>query len=116
MKIVENSKTVHVECYQRFFHWSDDSTSGFGFYCDKDGTITTDTRIANYEKCLNGTYDVVDDGIKDCSHSYFVNSIGECSCGRQIELAHFTNECKCGLLYNLCGQSLAARHMWEENC
>jgi len=120
MKILEHSKTVHVECYQRSFYWSNDSNSGFGFYCDKDGTIITEeaseNRIANYEKCLNGTYDVIDEGVKDCSHSYFVHSIGECSCGRQIELAHFTNDCECGLLYNSCGQQLAPRHMWEENC
>lgn len=42
------------------------------------------------------------------------SAIGECSCGRQVTLSSFTNECDCGIDYNFAGQKLAPREQWGE--
>ena len=40
---------------------------------------------------------------------------GECLCGNEVELGHFTCTCeKCGLDYNWVGQLLGPREQWGE--
>jgi len=41
-------------------------------------------------------------------------AIGRCSCGKEVELAGFTNTCDCGADYNSSGQLLAPREQWGE--
>lgn len=41
-------------------------------------------------------------------------AIGLCDCGREVELAGFTNTCDCGRDYNSGGTLLAPREQWGE--
>lgn len=48
--------------------------------------------------------------------TYRFPAIGQCDCGAQVELAHFTNCCdRCGADYNSSGQRLAPREFWGED-
>lgn len=51
----------------------------------------------------------------DSGRTYWHPAIGQCDCGAQVELAHFTNTCdRCGADYNSSGQRLASREFWGE--
>ena len=42
--------------------------------------------------------------------------VGECVCGRRVELREFTNTCgQCGRDYSMTGQQLAPRSQWGED-
>jgi hypothetical protein len=118
MKILRRSRCVRVESYALDFEWKDASGAGFSFPCDRQGKVLMDqmSPIAceSLQKCLSGEYGVVPLGVKDYSHTYFEYAIGQCSCGREVMLRHFTNTCECDLEYNSCGQLLAPRSQWEE--
>jgi len=43
-----------------------------------------------------------------------VPAIGQCGCGKHVELSGFTNTCDCGADYNSSGQRLADRAQWGE--
>lgn len=118
MKIISKSQWVHVECYGLDFLWKEDSTAGFSFPCTKDGQLLMEeirpSACENLVKCLSGEYAVIAQGVRDYSYNYFEHAQGQCSCGEIVDLLGFTNECKCGLLYNSFGQLLAPRSQWEE--
>ena len=41
-------------------------------------------------------------------------AIGQCDCGRRVELEFFTNTCECGAEFNSSGQRLGPREFWGE--
>lgn len=43
-----------------------------------------------------------------------IPAIGECECGKQLQLDAFTNPCGCGREYNSSGSLLAPRDQWGE--
>lgn len=43
-----------------------------------------------------------------------IPAVGECECGKDVELHGFTNTCECGADYNMSGQLLAPRSQWGE--
>ena len=87
-----------------------------GFDCDKNGNVFMDNlqpvAKKNLEECLaSGNRKEV----RDYVNRYAEPAEGKCSCGRIVVLHDaLTNECGCGKLYNLVGQELNPRSMWEE--
>jgi len=116
MKILTRRKRVTVPQFSHFYEWKNCQGAGFGFPCDKSGNIQEMNPAAqeNYNKCVNGTFDVADKGIKDESYSYWEDATGQCNCGCTVILDSFTNTCECGKDYNMSGQRLAPRSQWGE--
>lgn len=115
MEIISKRERVHVEKYGLCFHWRGDESGGFSFDCDKDGNVLPfENPLAkeNYESCLNGTHDVVPQGVFDYSYDYTQPAIGKCCCGRKVHLDHYTNPCECGRDYSIDGHLLAPRSQW----
>ena len=115
--IIKHRERKAETTYDRVFHWKTDAGSGFSFPCDKNGNLLNLNPAAKeyLEKCLNGTFDVIDDGICPYTHSWTEPAEARCHCGHVIQLASFTNTCeKCGRDYNMSGQDLAPRRFWGE--
>jgi len=108
VKIIEKRKfEMLVTCTLMF--------ENYHFDCDENGVVDESTlqplALENYRKCIasgeKGKFERYERG-------YSHPAIGECSCGRQISLANFTNTCECGADYNSSGQLLACRSQWGE--
>lgn len=118
MKIIRQRERITNTSYHRSFNWRDELGSGFNFPCDKDGNIDFDSMQpagkANYYKCINAEYDVIDNGVEVYNNSYMQPAIGLCNnCGIEVQLHGSTNTCeKCNTDYNLFGQELAPRSQW----
>jgi hypothetical protein len=105
--------------YYRHFHWKDDPGAGFLFPCDERGNVDmvmlSEPGRKNYEKCIDGNYNVVDDGVRANRDTWREPAVGRCHCGEEVVLSGFTNTCeKCGTDYNSAGQCLAPRSQWGE--
>lgn len=117
LEIVKHREHKESVEYYRDFLWRKDPTGGLWFPCDKDGNLLNENPASkeNYEKCLNGTFDVVDYGIKKHVNRWVEPAEAKCICGHIIYLASFTNTCeKCHRDYNMSGQLLASREQWGE--
>lgn len=119
MRIVKRAWTEETTWRERSFLWNDGTTAGFGFPCNEQGEVDqgelNEAARANLRSCLDGTYDVIDEGVKVYTQSYRHPSVGKCSCGSTVELGRFTNTCDgCGADYNSAGQRLADRRFWGE--
>lgn len=117
MEILSKRERVHVEKYAITFAWRDMPSAGFSFDCTKDGNllpIEHELAKENYEKCIDGTFDVVPTGITNYSYHYTQPAIGKCDCGREVQLTHYTNACECGRDYGSDGRLLAPREQWGE--
>jgi hypothetical protein len=68
----------------------------------------------NYEDCIAGKHpNLKDVGVIRREYVYTVPAIGICErCGKEVELAGFTNTCDCGADYNMWGSLLADRSCW----
>jgi len=117
-KIISKADSGIAVSYSRHFTWRDDPGAGFGFPCDKDGNIDFSTfqqaAIDNYNNCVNGVHDVIDDGVQSYSNRWLSYAVLQCDCGEKLELSGFTNTCDCGADYNMSGQLLASRAQWGE--
>ena len=117
MQIVRRSQRMKVEQYAIEFDWKDEP-GGYSFPCTKTGEILykelQPACLDNLEKCLNGTYAVTLQGVKDYSYTVAMPAQGRCDCRLLVELEGFTNTCACGREYNSSGQLLAPRSQWEE--
>jgi hypothetical protein len=118
MKIIHKPRTITIRNVDRFFHHPDNTGWGFAFPCHKDGTpITFRCKEAeeNFRKCLDGTHNVIDAGVRITEYSVRERAVGECDlCKRDVYLDSFTNTCDCGADYNMSGQRLAPREQWGE--
>ena len=117
IKIISHRKHCEEVLYERNFS-NKDGRGGYGFPCDKDGNLIENLApagAANYEGCITGALDVVDNGVISWTHRWIEPAIGKCHCGRKVVLDGFTNTCeKCGRDYNSSGQELAPRSYWGE--
>lgn len=119
-EIIKQGHRVHNERYSLSYTWNDAPGCGFGFDCNENGLIDANDLLSkpvaleSFVDCILGKIDVSFDGIKTYNNSYFQPTIIRCSCGEELEVPSFTNECDCGALYNSFGQSLAPRDQWEE--
>jgi len=116
MKIIKQRERKTNVRYYLSFEWSDTPGSGFNFDCDEKGNVLlTDANKENYQKCINGEYDVIAEGIQKDKWSYTEPAIGKCSCGEEVVLSSFTNTCdKCDSDYNMQGDLLDHRSQWGE--
>ena len=121
MQIIQERRKVSNITYSLDFDYRGrNDGSGFSFDCTKDGVCIShnDVVAENYQKCLNGTYDVIPQGIRTHEDTYMENAIGICEvCDREIELrSEYCGacECECGQWYNLSGQALMPPELWEE--
>lgn len=135
MKIITRShhRTIISEEH-RFTHRDISGAGSLAFvFTMKDGEPVFNAPIGliNYLRCVLGpaltpcafdfdgedfmpTLDVIDNGVITHTNICWVPAVGECECGRRLELRNFTNTCTCGADYNGSGQRLAPRHMWGE--
>lgn len=118
IEIIRESREVETVRYEIRFHYRNDRNCGFSFDCDENGVVDTKELTpagqANYQSCLDGTYNVECQGIRKDERAYVEPAIGRCSCGESVELGGFTNTCQCGRDYNWNGTLLAPREQWGE--
>jgi len=105
--------------YYIFYEWAEQLDSGFMFPCNQDGDINFDDMdqeaLDNYDKCENGEYEVVYQGLQRSINRYWEPTISRCSCGHEVVLESNTNVCEsCGAYYNMGGQELRHPSQWEE--
>jgi uncharacterized CHY-type Zn-finger protein len=92
---------------------------GFSFECDKDGKVDVKSlnpaALKNYNGCINGTFEVVDNGVAEYTSRYRHPSVIRCiDCRHEVTLGNFTNTCECGADYNNSGSKLVDRRLWGE--
>jgi hypothetical protein len=119
MKIIKPRRDIENKEYERSFAWRDyhHLSAGFSFSCDADGNFLpmVPAAEANLQRCLDGTYDVIDEGIRCRKWTHTEPAVGQCRCGAEVELDGFTNTCdNCHADYNWAGQLLAPRSQWGE--
>lgn len=115
---IQRAYTEEIVHYSHGFTWRD-GRGGYSFDCDESGNVEhkNDAAKDNYLKCLDGTYDVVNEGIERYVSSYRHRAIIKCrGCKNgEVSLANFTNTCgDCGADYNMSGQRLSPRQFWGE--
>ena len=73
--------------------------------------------MINYQKCLDGTYDVVGPTPERLERSYMEDAVGECGhCQKEVYLSmSLVNPCECGRNYNASGQLLRHESQWGED-
>ena len=116
MEIIKQRERVEVESYMLCFE-NADGIGGYSFECNKSGEVhklDNPAAVENHRRCLAGEDGIKPTGIQDYSYHYTSPKIGKCSCGREVQLDHFTNTCDCGLDYNSSGTLLAPRSQWGE--
>lgn len=120
LKNIVPTRWVEGENYTRSFTFRGRQGSGFSFPSDKRGNVDLDhlaqrpAALENYHKCLDGTYDVIDNGVVVERWHSKESGYGYC-CGQKVYLDRFTNTCdNCGTDYNSAGQELAPREQWGE--
>jgi hypothetical protein len=118
IEIVSHRRHVEEVEYYIFYEWAEQLDSGFHFPCNSDGDINFNDMapeaMENYEKCENGEYEVVYQGMQRFVNSYWEPAVGLCSCGKRVTLDSNTNRCKCGSYYNQMGQQLSDPSNWGE--
>lgn len=118
IEIITPRERIEKTVYALSYIWNDSPGQGFNFECDAQGNYIQGKPEghANYLRCKNGEIDVYFEGVLSFNHSYTQHAIGRCSCGGEVHLSGFTNECEdCDLEYNMSGQQLAHRDLWDED-
>lgn len=116
-QIISKAQRVTDVTYARCFEWRTMPGAGFSFPCNAVGTVAQLNPAAqeNLEKCVDGTYDVVDQGVQEYTNRYTIAAVLKCDCGAKVQLDGFTNTCdRCRADYNMSGQRLAPRSQWGE--
>ena len=116
MHIINESERVYRHEFTLSFSSVETPGWGYSFPCDEAGNIQSlnPTASANLAYAIAHPELFIPNGVEKREWSYFQPAIGKCSCGREVDLAHFTNTCNCGADYNMSGQRLAPRQFWGE--
>lgn len=119
IKIVSHKRRVEEIDYFIFYEYAEELDAGFMFPCNREGEINfnelSKEALVNYEKCENGEYEVVYQGLQRSINKYWEDAVGECSCGALVTLASNSNQCeKCRTWYNFAGQQLTDPKEWGE--
>ena len=116
LKIIRNRERITNVRYVLSFEWSDTPGCGFNFDYDEKGNVSTTTaNQSNYQKCISGEYDVINEGIEKRESSYMSPAIGKCICGEEVILDSFTNTCdRCERDYSMQGGLCSPREQWGE--
>lgn len=120
MKIIRERERITVQQYERSFTWVDHPDGGFSFPCDAEGTVDVsalfDFGRENYQKCIDGTYNVIDNGAVLYEHTYTLPAVLLCICGETVHLEDaLYNMCTCRRFYNLVGQPVRPPQMYYED-
>jgi hypothetical protein len=118
-RIISSRERIERVEYRRLFEYRDMPGAGFGFDADVQGNVNPESlnpaARENYEKCMNGAFDVVDRGLVIYRSDYWTPAVLKCDCGANVPLEGFTNTCdRCHADYNKSGQRLADRSQWGE--
>lgn len=117
LEFIAHRERVETTSYAHHFEWAHEPGAGFSFDCSAAGHLNAmpEAALANYDKCIDGTYDVINRGVLPHTVSYWQPAVVKCECGRRIYLDDpMTNECeRCGLLCNGSGQVLAPMSQWD---
>ena len=121
MKIIQEKNKENYKIYHYHYSWTEeDPYSGFAFECNDMGVIDelklNSSARRNLENCRNGTYDVVDQGVRKIEWNYLVPRVGLCdNCEKEITLDRYTNTCHdCCIDYDMSGNQLSPRDCWGE--
>lgn len=118
LEFITRRERITVTTYHHIFDRTDVPGAGFAFDCDADGNLPpmNPAALANFDKCYDGTYPVIDRGVRKSEHSFWQPASVRCDCGATIWLDdHMTNTCeRCGLLCNGSGQRLAPVSQWSD--
>lgn len=118
--ISERERKQHIEYEQSFTYiGGEDDGCGFGFPCEKDGTLIHDENydiwIENYKSCVAHPEKFQADGVRKISWRDTEPAHALCSCGEEILLQGDTVCPNCGQWYNGFGQALRDPDEWEED-
>jgi hypothetical protein len=86
--------------------------SGFAFVCSATGKVADDLEARVAELRVDPGY--APPVLERREHSWMEPAVIRCVCGSEVQLAHFTNTCKCERDYNSSGQLLGPRESWGE--
>jgi len=94
-----------MEMFERRFSYRKDPGSGFAFPCDEKGHVDLMSlpidALDNYRKCVDGEYNVVDEGVRQYKKAPEPQAEGHCLCGEAVALDRFTCPCQgCGREYS----------------
>jgi hypothetical protein len=118
-KYIKRASSERRAEYTREFR----STKGFGgfsFDCDSLGNVAVEqmrpAAKENYQCCIDGTFDVQDEGVSKREWIKRTRAVIECqTCKSSVSLRNSTNTCfVCNADYNMSGQMLAPRSQWGE--
>jgi hypothetical protein len=106
--------------YTIFYELVEYPEDGYNFVCDMHGEINfnnlTPQALEDYQKCESDEYAVIYRGLQRHEQRNHEPAIGICSCGDEVVLESFTNECTgCNREYNSCGQELTERRLVNED-
>lgn len=110
--IRRRERKTSVDFLLFFQRKGDTENSGFAFPCDESGKVADDRENRVAELRNDPGYDAP--VINRREHSWSEPGAIECTCGQEVQLAHFTNTCSCNRDYNMSGQLLAPREQWGE--
>jgi hypothetical protein len=110
--IRRRDRRVEITHHLFFQRKGDTEGSGFGFPCDAAGKVDADREAQVAE--LRGDVAYEAPVVERREHAVTTPAAIRCECGREVELAHFTNTCSCNRDYNMSGQLLGPRESWGE--
>ncbi len=118
MRIIERSERIERQEFHLCFDRLDCPGHGWSFPCDERGNVDVallpELAQESYRECQAGGPNLSAGKVRVSRWSFIRPAVGECECGRHVELHGFTNTCACGLDYNQSGQVLAPRSQWGE--
>lgn len=111
--------STHIEVrFEHFFQRKGEPGSGYGFPCTESGEplIEADNKCAwdNYREQKAGHPDYRDTGIQRYQRRVKNHAELQCDCRRTVVLAYADNDCECGRVYNLFGQSLRTNYTKQD--
>ncbi len=115
--IIRHAEWDEETVYSLDFLYRERLSEGFSFPCDRYGIVDRDMPLAakeNLRKCLDGTYDVIVQGILENTQNFKIPALARCECGQEFELTGDTVCPRCDREYNSSGQLLADRSLWGE--
>lgn len=118
LEIIKHRERITRYTYAQTYDYIGHDGWGFGFDCKKDGEllpIRHEAAFQNYQNCIAGTNGTEYKGIVRYENTYTQPTIARCTCGHEITLATFTNQCEeCGTYYNMSGQTLLSPEHWDD--
>lgn len=111
MQVIKKQKEIMQIHYFLSFTFVDekDNGRGFCFACDKNGRVIENND--DLDKCLNGEYNVKNDGVVKYISTHIEPAQIKCNCGNIINLKELENKCSCGLVYKKEPDALE-KQMW----